>query len=903
LSIEAGQQLHHYRLIEKIGEGGMGVVWRAEDTRLRRHVALKFVPEERATDGQAVERQLREARAASAINHPHICSIYDVGEWQGRQFIVMELLEGGSLDLRLGGKPLDVRTALDLAIEIADALDAAHEKGIVHRDIKTANIFLTDRGRAKVLDFGLAKLAADVGLAAPGETTRTALGKTAPGVVLGTIAYMSPEQALGKELDRRTDLFSLGVVLYEIVTGRRAFDGSTSAAVFDAILNRDPASPDELNREVPAELRRILAKALEKDRDLRYQSAADLRADLERLRRELSGGPAATTGTHSRVAAGRARLIRGTILAGAAIVVVVAVLVGVRMFLRRSSVPTLTPGTTERITYTAGPEYGASLSPNSEFLAYSQTQFGTMDLFVQPRGEGRPLRLTEASGDEMLPRWSRDGSKLAFVAGAGGFGAVFTISPLGGAASKLVETHIPHIHSFWDFMDSLGTRPWSVGDTSLAFSRRLATGDVSVFKVDLETRTETQLTFPDGAHDRGASWSFGGDRIVFSRVRGGKGELWLVPSAGGEARPLLADEFNNIGPSFTPDDEHVVFSSSRSGDVDTLWAIHVDSGELRQLTFGGPKDWYSAVSDRGQIVYTRWSHQTDLHRTNVSTFEDERLTSYSGDNFVGRCSPDGERVAYQSTRTGNAEIYVLDLDRPGDELNLSRHEGTDVLPAWSPRGDEIAFLSSREGSLQLHVAKTDGSGGPERLSDQTIDVPSEVWAVSLSLRWTPDGESIGYILTDHEGSSLWSIDRHGGADPALVRAGVERFDWYLDRHRIVYTVLTDVGQELRAADLRSGEERLLYRGAHSEMVLAPDGTAIALVKSESHFDQGLYRLRLEPPATADGLPTAVGELEKLAGGEGRWHVHNGSWSPDGEWVVYTQDTDDGDIYLLNLEER
>jgi non-specific serine/threonine protein kinase len=298
VGIKAGQELLHYRLIEKIGEGGMGVVWKAEDTRLHRNVALKFVPEERAQDQDTVDRHLREARAASALNHPNICSIYDIGEWEGRQFIVMELLEGRPLERHIGSNPMEVEAAIELAIQIADALAAAHAKGIIHRDIKPANIFVVEDGskslRAKMLDFGLAKLTAgpssDVG---SDDATKTALAVTMPGTVIGTVSYMSPEQALGRELDQRTDIFSLGVVLYEMITGRRAFAGNTSAAVFDAILNRSPTAPVDLNGKVPSELERILNKALEKDPSLRYQSAAGLCADLKRLRRDVSGSGAA----------------------------------------------------------------------------------------------------------------------------------------------------------------------------------------------------------------------------------------------------------------------------------------------------------------------------------------------------------------------------------------------------------------------------------------------------------------------------------------------------------------------------------------------------------------------------------------------------------------------------------
>jgi serine/threonine protein kinase len=293
LPIEAGQQISHYRLVEKIGEGGMGVVWKAVDTRLRRHVAMKLIPEERAKDAQAVDRHLREARTASALNHPSICSIYDIGEWEGRHFIVMELLEGRSLQQRIGGTPMRVGEATDLAIQTTDALAAAHAKGIIHRDIKPANIMVVRDGtgspRAKILDFGLAKLSTDPAFA-PGDDddTQTHMDMTAPGAVVGTVSYMSPEQARGRPLDQRTDIFSLGVVLYEMITARRAFGGATSAEVFDAILNRAPTAPVELNTEIPTEMEQIINKALEKDPALRYQSAADLGADLKRLRRDSS---------------------------------------------------------------------------------------------------------------------------------------------------------------------------------------------------------------------------------------------------------------------------------------------------------------------------------------------------------------------------------------------------------------------------------------------------------------------------------------------------------------------------------------------------------------------------------------------------------------------------------------
>ncbi|MCC6392383.1 MAG: PD40 domain-containing protein [Bryobacterales bacterium] len=758
--MDPGSHISHYRIVSRLGAGGMGEVYLAQDERLERPAAVKILAGKSSSDAESLRRFTQEAKAAAALSHPNIAHIYDAGQEDGVPFLVMEYVEGATLNTIADKLPMDNEALLTIGMQVADALVEAHQKGIIHRDIKPSNLIRNTRGQIKVLDFGLAKLSA---AARSRYATSVASGATTASgseanIAVGSLPYMSPEQALAREVDQRTDIFSLGAVLYELATGRRAFPGHTAAAIFDGILNRNPPTPHALNRHLCEPLDRIIRKCLEKDASLRYQTASDLLADLKLAHRD-------TSGAITRPNTGPSR--RPWLVVAAGVVAVLSSAVFGWYWANRPPAEPPAPMRTVPLTSFPGSESQPSFSPDGNQVAFSwnQGKEDDLDIFVKVVEAGMPLRLTSTPASEYSPAWSPDGKYIAFLRQTTETAGFFLIPALGGLERKVSDASPQRVGADAPFVS------WSPDGKQLCLVDRDSVREpLGLYLLDIESNRRRKVSSPPQNYlgDSTPVFAPEGNRIAFVRTRSlAIQDIYMLDLREGKETRITNDNRRIYGLAWNPADGKIVFSSARQSNS-RLWRISPKGGDPQAITGVGDQAGFLAISRNGQrLAFTRSVIDTNIWRYELP----DRMTPTPVGTSIApstrheqgpRYSPDGTRIAFASNRSGALEIWVANAN--GENLNqLTTFNGPPTgSPMWSPDGKFIVFDSRPNGNPDIYVVSSDG-GLPRRLTSEASQeiVPS----------WSHDGKWI-YFTTNRTGNfEVWKLPSEGGIPKPVTKGG------------------------------------------------------------------------------------------------------------------------------------
>jgi Tol biopolymer transport system component/predicted Ser/Thr protein kinase len=823
MKLSEQQKVHHFEIVERIGEGAMGEVFKARDLHLGRLVALKALKPGLMTPS-ARDRFFREARVASSLNHPNIVTIFDAFTEEDTDFIAMELITGKTLGSLITEGPLPPREAIEFALQIADALNAANRAGVVHRDLKPGNIMVTEDRVIKVLDFGLAKLEV---LAKPVDSDASTLvsldsHQTIPGAIVGTAAYMSPEQAEGKKVDARTDIFSFGAILYEMLTGRRAFQAETGVSTLVAILTKQPTPLAELSPNIPQPLQAIVARCLRKDAERRFQTAADLRAALRDLRDDTGGAKAQTAADEFRPGGFRARWVRITGLA------LLAVLAGALLYRagrnQGAAPPNVFSGAVP-LTALRGNETSPTFSPDGSQVAFSWDGEGrdNPDIYVKLVGPGRPVRITSDPRPDICPSWSRDGRSIAFLRQVSdNEAAVMVIPALGGRERILLNLKTSYI---------LGaSRPvWSNDSKWLVISAAASDrSQQALARVSLESGQISWITRPDpasGLHDVMPALSPNGRLLAFSRVGGGfLTAAYVIPVStalmpGGPPKAIERGGIGALNPEWLNDDELVV---ATGGVQSTLWRISV-SGKtpVQPVVVPGADVGQPAVQPGAhRMAYVSKTQDTNiwtvhLVRKTQTVGEPERIIASTQSDVNPQVSPDGQHIAFSSNRSGKYEIWVWQRDAPDAYQLTNMGAGTTGSPRWSPKGNEIAFDSNVGGRSNIYVVNSEG-GTPRRLTQGAH--------ANIVPCWSKDGASI-YFGSNRSGTfQIWRMNADGSHPVMITKDGGFGPLLSTNGEFIYYTRSPALAGDIWRAPAAGGEERKIADGLYRySFAIAPEG--------------------------------------------------------------------------------